>query len=122
MPPGAKPGQRFGGRQKGTPNKHKQSFREWLKAYCAEKNADPFVYMADMIADMSTVVVGVDEKGQPIERPAVTKDQKLSAAKELAQYVEPRLKATEHSGGVSIDLGKGLSVLLEFARGTHGRQ
>jgi hypothetical protein len=81
MPKG---GKRTGaGRRKGTPNKHKTSFREGLRAYCALLGVDPHRYMAEMIAD-----------------PEADKVLKLNAAKELAQYIEPKLKAMEHSGEI----------------------
>lgn len=87
-----------GGSRKGIPNKHKAEFRESLRAYCDSINVDPHRYMAQMIADESTIVYGIDLAGNPIEGPAVKPELKLQAAKELAQYLEPKLKAIEHSG------------------------
>jgi hypothetical protein len=93
-------GKKTGGRQKGTPNKHKAAFRDQLRSYCDSIGVDPHRYMADMIADSSEVVYGVDGEGKAIKGPAVKPDLKLQAAKELAQYIEPKLKAVEHSGEV----------------------
>jgi hypothetical protein len=88
-------GKKTGGRQKGTPNKHKRSFREALRTYCEEIGVDPHHYMANIIADESTIVYGVDANGEPIVGPAAKPDLKLQAAKELAQYLEPKLKAMD---------------------------
>jgi hypothetical protein len=89
-----------GGSRKGIPNKHKNSFREQLRDYCTSIGVDPHHYMANIIADESTIVYGVDANGEPIVGPAAKPDLKLQAAKELAQYLEPKLKAIEHSGEV----------------------
>ena len=91
-------GKKTGGRTKGTPNKHKSSFRVALREYCDSIQVDPHQYMADIIADDSTIVYGLDRDGNPIEGPAAKPELKFNAAKELAQYLEPKLKAIEHSG------------------------
>lgn len=69
------------GRQKGTPNKHASSFRAALRDYCEQIGADPHYFLADVVAD-EQADFGL----------------RVSAAKELAQYIEPKLKAVEHSG------------------------
>jgi hypothetical protein len=51
--------------------------------------------MADMIADTREIVYGVDAEGKPITGPACKPELKLQAAKELAQYLEPKLKAVD---------------------------
>ncbi|SRR6266568_3730280 len=84
-----------GGSRKGRPNKHKTTFREQLRAYCESLGVDPHRFMADLMADDSDVVYGVDVEGNPIMGPAVKKELKFNAAKELAQYLEPKLKAME---------------------------
>lgn len=84
-----------GGSRKGIPNKHKASFRDALRKYCDDLGVDPHRYMADLIADDSTIVYGATPDGQPIVGPAAKPDLKLQAAKELAQYLEPKLKAME---------------------------
>ena len=73
-------GYKTGGRQKGTPNKHPIGFRAQLKAYCDAKGIDPHFFLADIIADKSTDLT-----------------LRFQAAKELARYIEPQLKAVEHS-------------------------
>jgi hypothetical protein len=88
-------GKKTGGRRKGTPNKRKTSFRTALQAYCEQLGVDPHRFMADMLANNETVTYGMDLEGTPIVGPAVKMELKLNAAKELAQYLEPKLKAME---------------------------
>lgn len=104
-------GRKTGGRQKGTPNKHKRTFREQLRDYCESIGVDPHRFMADMIADAELVAIGVDDAGVAVLAPAVSKKMKLEAAKELAQYLEPKLKAVEHSGEIAQDIH--IEVTLE---------
>lgn len=100
-----------GGSRKGVPNKHKASFREEIRAYCASIGVDPHRFMADMIADETEVVVAVADDGRAVTAPAVCKKLKFEAAKELAQYLEPKLKAIEHSGEMTHDMH--IEVTLE---------
>ena len=83
MPSGSAPGERRGGRQAGTPNKEPSAFRTQLQAYCDSIGADPHKTMADMIVD-----------------PEADKPLKFNAAKELAQYLQAKLKSVEHSGSL----------------------
>ena len=69
------------GRQKGALNKEKQAFRDRMKKYCAEHKCDPHEWMADILHKQKV----------PLEI-------KIQAAKELAQYLEPKLKSTEITG------------------------
>jgi hypothetical protein len=73
-----------GGSRKGCPNKHPGSFREALRQYCASIGVDPHKFMADIIADanLDNMVL------------------KFNAARELAKYLEPQLRAIELSGEV----------------------
>lgn len=77
MARGSKPGERRGGRQKGTPNKATQEVQSLL----AEMDCDPIEGMARIAMDES------------VELPL-----RASMLKELAQYVAPKRKAVEHSG------------------------
>lgn len=77
---GARPG---AGRPRGVPNSQPSSFRTELQAYCDQIGADPHKTMADLIVD-----------------PEADKPLKLSAAKELAQYLQAKLKSVEHSGTI----------------------
>ena len=79
MPRGSKPGERRGGRQKGTPNKD-------TKALCdriAERYPgwDPVEAMAEIAQDDTNDVMI-----------------RLAALKEIAQYIHPKRKAIEHTG------------------------
>lgn len=42
-------------------------------------------------------------------------DQRISAAKELASYIAPKLKAVEHSGGI-----EGADILISLIKEAHG--
>lgn len=72
-------GRKTGGRQKGTPNKEKAG----LLAMLSERfpGYHPVMAMAEIAND-----------------PAVELDTRFQAHKEVAQYVEPKRKAIEHSG------------------------
>jgi hypothetical protein len=112
MPPGAKPGQRFGGRQKGTPNRKTEEIAEKL----ARLKCDPLEGMA-MIA-LNKVPCGLcrgagktkyklpgDETihertcercyGSRME--ACSLELRAKMYSDLAQYVHPRRKAIELS-------------------------
>lgn len=69
------------GRPKGSRNKDKEDFRQRIRKYCEANNVDPFMYMADLI-----------------KKKGVLHQVKLIAAKELAQYLEPKLRSVEISG------------------------
>ena len=107
------------GRKKGSKNKHKASFRESLRAYCAELGVDPHRFMADLLADTSLVTLGVDAYGAMLQGPAVSLALKFQAAKELAQYLEPKLKATEHSGDVNHHHSGSLTWMQHLAEVHH---
>ena len=68
-------------RPKGSINKGKVEFRKALRKYAQDRNADPHYWMVDLMC----------KKG-------VRYELKLQAAKELAQYLEPKLRAVEVSG------------------------
>jgi hypothetical protein len=104
-------GRKTGGRRKGTPNKGKRGFREALRAYCAQLGVDPHRFMAEMMVNDELVPIGVSLTGEPILAPAVSATLKLHAARELAQYLEPKLKAIEHSG----DVDKPVAVVIRRA-------
>lgn len=78
MPRGAKPGQRFGGRQKGTPNKKSLDISEKIK----KLGCDPFEGMIKIA-----------------EEALLSKDLALAGNmyKELAQYIAPKRKAVDIS-------------------------
>ena len=74
---GAKPGERRGGRQPGTPNKRTADVAEKLAAL----GCDP-------IAGMATIAMNIKN---PV-------DLRGRMYAELAQYIAPKRKALEHSG------------------------
>lgn len=103
-----------GGSRKGRKNKRTLDFREHIRDYCDQRGVDPHEYMADLLADTSEVVAGVNKKtGEVYMQPAVSKELKLSAAKELAQYMQPRLKAMD----VAISGNADKPLILHIRRG-----
>ena len=72
----------------------KAQFRDNLKAYCLSRGIDPHLFMVDLIADCEEVALGVVE-GHLVMGPRIPWDLKLKAAKELAQYLEPKLRAMD---------------------------
>jgi hypothetical protein len=91
---GAKPGERRGGRKKGTPNKDKKALLEAIQAHVKKMHGidewDPVMEMAGFAADKMEA-----------------KDLRLSAAKEVAQYVRPKLKAIQHDGNIGMTIWDG---------------
>ncbi len=77
MPRGSQPGERRGGRKAGTPNRATLLVQETL----ARLGCDPFEIMA---------LIAMDEDNPPELRGKM--------AAELAQYIQPKRKAIEHSG------------------------
>ncbi len=77
MPKGAKPGEKRGGRQKGTPNKRTLAVAEKLEELGC-----------DLIEGMTRIAM--DENTEPALR--------AQMYKELAQYVAPKRKAIEVRG------------------------
>lgn len=63
------------------PGKKKLAFREALRKYAEDRNVDPHFWMVDLL-----------------KRKGVKLELKLQAAKELAQYLEPKLRSVEVSG------------------------
>ena len=69
------------GRKEGATNLKKREFRQALLRYCADKHVDPFFWMVDLLT-----------------KKRVKNELKLQAAKELAQYLQPKLRAIELTG------------------------
>lgn len=89
MPPGPPKGVRYGGRQKGTPNKNTKDIQAKLEAL----GCDPIIGMVEIAAEAR-----------------LTGDLNLAGSmyKELAQYVYPKRKAVEVQGDFT--LGAGMTV------------
>jgi hypothetical protein len=83
MPRGSSPGERRGGRQKGTPNKVTQEIVEKLRVL----GCDPIEGMAR---------IAIDPESKP--------ELRLRAYTELAQYVAPKRKALEMTGDVDVEV------------------
>ncbi len=100
-----------GGRQKGTPNKRTSAIEAMLK----RKGCDPLEFLADVVVGKTKVPLThitsktgklVTIKGLP------TLDQRLSAARELAQYIAPKRKAIEIGDPDNV-----LEILIKTAKG-----
>lgn len=93
---GSRPGERRGGRKKGTPNKTGHAIG--VRGFLAQHKCDPIKILADVaMGQPIKCLVRLDkENGEFVEdkiRP--TLDQIIRAATELAQYVEPKRKSIE---------------------------
>lgn len=126
-----------GGTRKGKPNKHKAAFREALREYCRDSSVNPHYWMADLLATPDTEILknAMNEirKHEPtafngpkqrrpekgIFRPVTilrVKELKFQAAKELAQYLEPKLKSVEVTGDPENPLYMGIEQLTPEQR------
>lgn len=90
MPKGSKPGERRGGRQKGTPNRTTAERQRRI----AESGSTPLDYLLSLMRDESQSC-----------------DVRFEAAKAAAPYVHPRLSAIEHSGDLKVTHEDRLSAM-----------
>lgn len=81
---------------KGQQLKSKVLFRERLNRYLKTKRVDPWYFMAQCIADES-MVERIAADGTVVLVPAVSLEHKIQCAKELAQYLQPKLRSVELS-------------------------
>jgi hypothetical protein len=70
--------------------------RSAIHRICKEKNYDPFTDLIELAVEETDVVVD----GKPIRVRTATVDQRITIAKELAQYLAPKLKSIEVSGEI----------------------
>lgn len=106
---GAAPGERRGGRQKGTPNKKTQAIEAMLEHYGCEPlevlamvaNGEPLKARIG-VGELSKKAPGKEDGDDDFVEGDVipTLDQRINAAKELCNYVYPKRKAIEHSGSI----------------------
>lgn len=97
-----KVGNRYGGREKGTPNKNTQTLREKAE----QLGVDPFeIQLLFAKGDWSSLgypsqsrVVSYTKDGVEILQDYIQPDLRLKAACEATKYLEPQRKAIEHSG------------------------
>jgi hypothetical protein len=66
---------------RGSISKKKAAFQDALRKYCQDRHVDPHFWMVDLLV-----------------RKGVRLELKFLAAKELAQYLQPKLRAVEVSG------------------------
>jgi hypothetical protein len=79
-------GKRVGaGRPVGAKTKRHASFREELWHWCKTHGADPYRYLAKVVAD----------RAEPTRN-------RLDAARALATYLEPKLAQVQHTGQIEI--------------------
>ena len=86
--------------RKGIPNKIKSEFTSMLQTYMRKKRVNPFFYMVDLLADESLVeMVAID--GSRYTGPHIDARLKFQAAKELAQYLQPKLRSMIVTGDIA---------------------
>jgi hypothetical protein len=102
-----------GGRAKGTSNKTQGDFRTRLAAYCARYKVDPHYAMVRMLADTSTQMVGLTADGAPVLGPTVPLALKFQCARELAHYLQPKLRSVVVTG----DADAPLEILHRYGSG-----
>lgn len=95
-------GYRFGGRQKGTPNKRTQEVID----LAAKLGVSPMEVLLRITGNdwqglgyEAPTFVKLTKEG-PVEVERITLQDRLSAAKATADFIYPKLKAIEHSGSV----------------------
>jgi hypothetical protein len=89
--------QKLGGRTRGQTNKAKTAFRERLQAYATRHKVDPHYFMVKTLADDSTTT-RLTLEGVTVKVPTVSMALKVQCAKELAQYLQPKLRSVELTG------------------------
>ena len=70
------------GSRRGVPNRVSRDMRSYILKLCTRHNTNPFRVLVELMAD-------------PLS------PWRFQAAKELAQYLEPKLRAMEHTGDVT---------------------
>lgn len=85
-------GRKTGGRKKGTPNKEKQALRELLAEHYPDYH--PVLALAKIATNKRTGI-----------------DRRITCHREVAKYIEPQLKAIEHTTG---DEDKGLTFVMNL--------
>ena len=101
---------KIGGRQKGTPNKRTVE----VLALLDKMKCSPIELLAQIVnASIKQEIIVRDNEGKPhkVIMPP-TLDQRLSAARELAQYVAPKRKAVELTGD-----GGPLEIVIKTLKG-----
>lgn len=100
------------GRKKGTPNKDKQELLALIRDAVGDQDYHPVVQLALAATNEDVVERYIklkDGSHIPIEEDKFSPELKLNAAKEVARYVAPQLKAIEHTAGNDV---KGLNFIM----------
>lgn len=102
-----------GGRVAGTPNKKQDALLDAIRAAVDDQDYHPVVQLALIATDTTMVKVTETKQGKLVEFEVAkySDELKVTAAKEVAQYVAPKLKAIEHSAG---EEGLGLNLHLNL--------
>lgn len=102
-----------GGRAKGVPNVDKAELLQAIRDAVDDQDYHPVVQLALVATDTSMVKVTETKQGKLVEFEVAkySDELRVSAAKEVAQYVAPKLKAIEHTAGED---GLGLNLHLNL--------
>ncbi len=108
------------GRKKGTPNTDKKELLAAIRDAVGDQDYHPVVQLALVATDTTMVKVTETKRGKvfEIEVAKYSDELKVSAAKEVAQYIAPKLKAIEHSAG---DDGFGLNLFMQLGPKPNGK-
>ena len=103
-----------GGRVAGTPNKKQDALLDGIRTAVGDQDYHPVIQMALVATNEEEVERYVKVKGGEhikVAEPKYSEELQLSAAKEVARYVAPQLKAIEHTAG---EEGLGLNLHLNL--------
>lgn len=102
-----------GGRVAGTPNKKQDALLGAIRDAVGDQDYHPVVQLALVATDTTMVKITETKQGKQVEFEVAkySDELKVTAAKEVAQYVAPKLKAIEHSAG---EEGLGLNLHLNL--------
>ena len=92
MPRGSRPGERRGGRKAGTPNQMTAVLRERIN------KADPIGFLIDVMRGKAIECAVLKEGREKKAKLYPTMDERLSAARQLANKIAPDQKAVEIGG------------------------
>ncbi len=102
-----------GGRAKGVPNLDKTELLQAIRDAVGDQDYHPVVQLALVATDASTVKVTETKQGKQVEFEVArySDELRVTAAKEVAQYVAPKLKAIEHTADAD---GLGLNLHMSI--------
>lgn len=109
-----------GGRKKGVPNLDKADLLQAIRDTIGDQTYHPVIQMAMVATDDDVVERYIKLKGGEhiqVEEPKYSDELKLSAAREVAQYVAPKLKSVEHTGDAE---GFGLNLFMNLGPAKKG--